>query len=203
MLNFVAGFVLSLIGSLPPGLISLTVSQTSIFRGLAAAMAVATGAAFAEFFQAWAAVLFADWFLGHPAAERGFQLAAVPVFVLIGLHLVFFAKPPKSSNQDIPASLARHFAKGLIISVFNLLAMPYWFVYCGWLRIEGWWEEGLFPTMVFAAGVSIGTVFALSLYAWLGQFVLLRSAVVAKHANRVIGLIFLGLGIKVLWGLMP
>ena len=95
MLNFVAGFVLSLIGSLPPGLISLTVSQTSILRGLAAAMAVATGAAFAEFFQAWAAVLFADWFLGNPSAERGFQLAAVPVFGLIGLHLVFFCKTTK------------------------------------------------------------------------------------------------------------
>ncbi|MFN0175297.1 MAG: LysE family translocator [Saprospiraceae bacterium] len=203
MLNFAAGFVLSLIGSLPPGLISLTVSQTSISRGLTAAMVVASGAAFAEFFQAWAAVLFTDWFLGHPAAERGFQWAAVPVFGLVGLHLVFFAKPPKSSDQNIPTLLPLQFAKGLIISVFNLLAMPYWFVYCGWLRVEGWWAEGHFPTILFAVGVSIGTVFALSIYAWLGQLVLKRSAAVAKQANRVVGLIFLGLGIKVLWGLMP
>jgi len=70
-----AGFALSLFGSLPPGLISLTLSQNSIARGLAAAMAVALGAAVAEFFQAWAAVLFTYWFLSHPMAERVFHWA--------------------------------------------------------------------------------------------------------------------------------
>ncbi len=202
MVNLVAGFVLSLIGSLPPGLISLTVSQTSISRGAAAALAVATGAAAAEFFQAWAAVVFTNWFIGHPSAERVFHWAAVPVFVLIGLYLVFFAKPPQLPNHAAPVSLHRPFAKGVVVSVFNLLAIPYWFVYCGWLRVEGWWQEGLLPTLLFASGVSIGTIFALSLYAWLGQCVLQRSATVAKQANLVIGLIFLGLGIKVFWGLM-
>lgn len=202
MLLLAAGFALSLFGSLPPGLISLTVSQTAIARGLAAAMAVAMGAAAAEFFQAWAAVLLTDWFLGHPAAEQGFQWAAVPVFLAFGIYLIFFAKAPSPPEQIASAPFRRQFAKGLAVSVFNLLAVPYWFVYCGWLRVEGWWQEGLFPTLSFALGVSIGTLFALALYAWLGQTIVRKSGAVAQYANGLIGLIFLGLGMKVLWGLV-
>jgi threonine/homoserine/homoserine lactone efflux protein len=201
MLLLIAGFVLSLFGSLPPGLISLSVSQTAIHRGISAAMALALGAAMAEFFQAWAAVLFADWFLSHPEAERGFHWAAVPVFLGIGLHLVFFAKPPQPPGPITAGSIRRQFFKGWILSVFNLLAIPYWFVYVGWMRVEGWWQEGLFSTLIFSFGVSLGTIFALGLYAWLGQLIVKRSMDVARYANRVIGLIFIGLGLKSLFGL--
>jgi threonine/homoserine/homoserine lactone efflux protein len=198
MLLLIAGFVLSLFGSLPPGLISLSVAQTSILRGKYAAMAVALGAAFAEFFQAWAAVVLTDWFLSHPAAERWFHWAALPVFLGIGIHLVFFAKPPKPPEQLSAGSFRRQFLKGLILSAFNLLAIPYWFVYCGWLRVEGWWQDGFLSTQIFSLGVSLGTVFALGLYIWLGQMLLNSSKDVARYANRVIGLIFLGLGLKII-----
>jgi len=202
MLLFAAGFALSLFGSLPPGLISLTVSQTSIARGFLSAMVLAAGAASAEFFQAWVAVLLTDWFLSHPGAERMFQWAAMPVFFILGIHLLFFAKPPRPFAPVIQSSLFRQFFKGVFVSIFNLLAIPYWFVYCNWLQVEGWWQTGLFSTLIFALGVSVGTLFALGWYAWLGQIILRRSSQVARYANTLIGLIFLGIGLKVLWGLI-
>mgnify|MGYP003382638353 CR=1 FL=1 len=79
MVLFAAGFVLSLFGSLPPGLISLSVAQTAIQKGVIAALFLAAGAAGAEFFQAWAAVALTDWFMSHPGAEQIFQWAAIPV----------------------------------------------------------------------------------------------------------------------------
>ncbi len=196
-----AGFILSLFGSVPPGLISLTVAQTSISRGFSSAIAVALGAAVAEFFQAWAAVLLTDWFLSHPAVERSFHWASAPVFFLLGIHLLFFAKPTRQVEASATGNLPKQFAKGLAVSVFNLLAIPYWFVYCGWLRVEGLWQEGLLSALVFSLGVSMGTVFALALYAWLGQVILRRFTEVARYANGFIGLIFIGLGLKALWGL--
>jgi threonine/homoserine/homoserine lactone efflux protein len=51
-----AGFVLSLLGSLPPGLINLSVAYIAIRRSFFAAMALGAGAAFAEYFQALIAV---------------------------------------------------------------------------------------------------------------------------------------------------
>lgn len=202
MVLLAAGFGLSLMGSLPPGLISLTVSQTAIHRSMGAAWSLAAGAAFAEFFQAWMAVVFTDWFLSHPVAERGFQWAAMPVFFILGIHLLFFAKQPSLKNPEVMSSLRNQFGKGLLLSVFNLLAIPYWFVYVGWLRVEGYWNDGTSNTLLFSLGVTLGTLAALGLYVWLGQVILKRSSSLARNANRFIGLIFLALGCKVLWGLM-
>jgi len=203
MLLFAAGIVLSLLGSLPPGLISLSVAQTAIHRGLVAAMLLATGAAGAEFFQAWAAVWLTDWFVSKPGVERVFQWAAVPVFLGLAVYLLFWAKPPKTEGHVAEVSLVRQIGKGILLSAFNLLAVPYWFVYVGSLRVSGWWEEeGLTSTLIFSAGVMVGTMIALGLYAWLGRIIVQRSATAARHANRFVGLIFLGLGLKLLYEIL-
>lgn len=203
MMVFAAGFGLSLFGSLPPGLISLSVAQTAIHRGMLAAMLLAAGAAGAEFFQAWVAVVLTDWFLSHPAVERWFQWAAIPVFFVLAAYLLFWSKPQQSRAFVAEVSPYKQVGKGIVLSAFNLLAIPYWFAYCGSLRVSGWWEEAdLSSTLIFSAGVTAGTLAALGLYAWLGQLILQHSSSMARHADRFVGLIFLGLGIKLLWGLL-
>lgn len=203
MVLFAAGFVLSLLGSLPPGLISLSVAQTAIRKSMTAAILLATGAAGAEFFQAWAAMLLADWFMSHPGAERIFRWAAIPVFWGLAAYLFFWARPPRARGNVAEVSLFRQLGKGVLLSAFNLLAIPYWFAYCSSLRASGVWkEEGLAFTLAFSSGVTVGTLAALGLYAWLGVLIVQRSASVAHYANRFVGLIFLGIGIKLLWGLL-
>ncbi|HRI58585.1 MAG TPA: LysE family transporter [Saprospiraceae bacterium] len=203
MVLLAAGFGLSLFGSLPPGLISLSVAQTAIQRGMVAALLLAAGAAGAEFFQAWAAVALTDWFLSHPAVERWFQWAAIPVFFTLAVYLLFWSKPHQSRALVAEVSPSKQVGKGILLSAFNLLAIPYWFVYCGSLRVSGWWEDvTLGSTLLFSAGVTLGTMAALGLYAWLGQLILQHSASMARHADRFVGLIFLGLGIKLLLGLL-
>jgi threonine/homoserine/homoserine lactone efflux protein len=203
MILFFAGIVLSLLGSLPPGLISLSVAQTAIQRGMLAAMLLAAGAAGAEFFQAWAAVELTDWFMSNRAVEQIFQWGSVPVFLGLGVYFLFFAKIPKTFGYAAGVSALRQLGKGVLLSAFNLLAIPYWFVYCGSLRVSGWWDgESLAATLIFSAGVTVGTMAALGLYAWLGKLIVQRSDVAARHANRFVGLIFLGLGLKLLYNLL-
>lgn len=196
MVVFIAGLALSLSGSLPPGLISLSVAQTAILRGFWSAIVLATGAAFAEFFQAWAAVIFSDWFMANPTAARVFQVLAIPVFLGLAFYLWFFAKAPRAPEEDLPVAPVRQFLRGVVISVFNLLAIPYWVAYTGWLRLNGWWQEGNIYTFLFSSGVVVGTMAALVLYAWLAREMTKRSDLVAKVVNRFVALIFLGLGLK-------
>lgn len=199
----IAGFVLSMIGSLPPGLISLSVARTAMERSFGAALLLAAGAAGAEFFQAWAAVELADWMLENPEVERVFQWAAVPVFWTLAVYLFFYAKPPEASEAVFAISPAVQVGRGALLSAFNLLAVPYWFAYCGWLKVNGWWEkEGLGYTLLFSAGVTLGALAALVLYAGLARLLVSRVQTAARHANRVIALIFFGLGGKVLWDLL-
>lgn len=198
MVLFAAGIVLSLIGSLPPGLISLAVARTSMMRGFLPAIVFAWGAAFAEFFQAVAAVVFAKWFLEHPVAAKIFQMIAIPIFLGIAVYLWFFAKAPKTPPNSKLIAPGKQFFSGVVISVFNLLAIPYWVAYAGWLQINGYWQDGWIYIILFAAGVTVGTMIALSLYAWLASELIRRSDEVAKYVNRLVALIFLGLGIKLI-----
>jgi threonine/homoserine/homoserine lactone efflux protein len=197
-----AGFILSLLGSLPPGMISLTVARTTMLHGVRAALVMAGGAALAEFFQAIAAVWLSDWFLQHPEVALGFRWVAALVFTFLGVYLLGFAKAPKMVEAPTNARTTwRQFLKGVAISAINLLAIPYWFVYCGWLKLEGWWLPGYYATSIFAAGVALGTFFSLALYVWLGMLIVQRFQAVAVHANRLVGAIFIGLAAKLFWEL--
>ena len=190
---------ISFLGSLPPGLISLSVARTALLQGFFASVVLAFGAASAEYAQALVAVKFADWFAANPHAERCFQWGALPVFGGLGIYLMFFARTPRAPDIEGQVNVFKQFANGVVISAFNLLAIPYWFVYVALLRVQGIWENG--GEWVFAAGVTLGTMMALLLYALLGQLVLKRSAAVAKIANRVVGLMFLALALQVAWKL--
>jgi threonine/homoserine/homoserine lactone efflux protein len=198
MVLLLAGLVLSLIGSLPPGLISLSVAQTAIARGFKPAVALGSGAAFAEFFQAWIAVEMAGWFLQHPSIERYFEWGAILVFGGLSIYLFFWSRPPvESTHVKANPAWFPMFFKGILLSVFNLLAIPYWFTYCGWLRLEGWWQgTGFWPVLAFGMGVVLGTWIVLILYARLGSEIIRRSDVLARKANRIVALIFFGLGLK-------
>lgn len=166
-------------------------------------MLLAAGAAGAEFFQAWAAVALTGWFLSNPGVERWFQWAAIPVFFTLAAYLLFWSKPYDSRALVADVSAVRQVGKGVLLSAFNLLAVPYWFAYCGTLRVSGVWKEvDLASTLIFSAGVTVGTVGALGLYAWLGRVIMQHSASMARHADRFVGLIFLGLGLKLLFGLL-
>jgi threonine/homoserine/homoserine lactone efflux protein len=203
MVLFLAGIFLSLMGSLPPGLISLSVAHTAITKGFRIACILAVGAAFAEFFQAWLAVVLSDWFVAHPGVEKIFLWTALPVFIGLGIYLFFFAPMPKAPTELDTNNWIGPFGKGILISVFNLLAIPYWFAYCGWLKINGWWtQEGGLSTFVFSFGVTVGTLIALFLYAKLGATIVQQSDSLAKQANRIVAVIFWLIALKTLYNLI-
>jgi small neutral amino acid transporter SnatA (MarC family) len=146
------------------------------------------------------AVRFADWFAANPQSERYFQWGALPVFAGLGFYLIFFAKPPRAPEMVDQVNVIKQFGQGVLVSAFNLLAIPYWFAYVALLRTQGHWQEG--GQWVFALGVTLGTMAALLLYALLGQWLLRRSDAVARIANRVVGLMFLALALQVALSLL-
>jgi threonine/homoserine/homoserine lactone efflux protein len=202
MTLLLAGFILSFLGSIPPGMISLAVAHTALMRGIIAALVFASGAATAEFFQAWIAVVLSDWFLNHLSFEHLLQWTMVMVFFGLAIYMFFFAKAPQNNTAVASISLSRQFIRGWGISIFNLMAIPYWFTYCSWLRVEGWWQNGPFSVLIFCLGITLGTMATLSVYAWLGITIVRRSHNITRYANRLIGLIFFGLSIKLLYGLI-
>ncbi|MEQ9165614.1 MAG: LysE family transporter [Fulvivirga sp.] len=90
------------------------------------------------------------------------------------------------------------FRKGLIISILNPLAIPFWIGITAYLKNQQWlqitsWSDKL----IYGAGVSIGTFTLLALLAYLGKSIKLKISSKGL-AQLVPAIIFLLLGLYAL-----
>ncbi len=168
----------------------MTVAETTIRRGLRAGLWLALGASVVELVQALVAILFTDWFIQYPKVEQIIQYGAIPVFIGLGLYFLF--KKPSAPKVDWGGS-ATEFFKGITISSLNLLAIPYWIFYAGYLGADGW-LKGHTEVGCFVLGVMVGSLLLLYLYARLSLKVLDRVGQVERWSNKLIGFIFLFFG---------
>lgn len=195
MIEFVAfplGMGMSFIGTLPPGVISMTVMDTAARKSLRDALIVAGAAAFVEFFQAIAAVLFGSYITKSTFISSVIHYSSAPLFLFIGIYILFSRHRPVSTHKHTGA--ATNIAKGIIVSAGNLLVIPFWILWSSYFAANGWIDYALSSVLLFSAGVTGGTFLALSLYAKLGLRIAARSERVAHWGRKVVGVVFLLFG---------
>lgn len=211
----VIGFVLSFIGSLPLGMINLTVAETSIQKGKQAAILVAIGAALIEFGQAFIAVKFTHLFTDSPIVDTVIHVVAIPIFLGLGIYYLLTKTitpstppvpliknertvvAPNSSLFAIKLKIIKHeesiklIGKGLLISSLNLLAIPYWLFYGIYLSSQGYLGTDGLNLFFFALGVGWGTFILLLGYIHLSKWIVCKWGNVQHYANQFIGIVFL------------
>jgi threonine/homoserine/homoserine lactone efflux protein len=199
-LLFLIAFALSFIGTLPPGLITLTITQTTISEGKSAGFRNALGAIIPEFIYTYVALIGIDFLLDHADIGHYIQWASVFIFLALGLWF-WFAKPPEISKVKVEANHRKFFLRGLTAGFFNFLIVPFWVVVVGWLRSNGYVIDGQPVFLGFSLAGAFGALLAFVLYIELGGMILRRFKTVAVYVNRIIGGLFLALFAYQLWEL--
>jgi len=189
-----AGLLLSFVGSMPPGMINLTVAKAAIDRGLRRALWIGLGAALVESLQAWLALQFAATLRAWEGWQVWFQVVAVVVLGSIGLFYLL-AKPQAPAAKAMRArQTLRDFGLGLWISSLNLLAFPYWVFYGTYLQGQDLLRKTPLELAAMSLGVGLGTFGLLWLYAQGGQALVNRLPTVLRWTHRAVGAVMLGLG---------
>ena len=101
--------------------------------------------------------------------------------------------PAKSKGRLRESFAASGFRRGLLISILNPLAIPFWIGVTAFLQYEGWIDLDNSNMYIYVAGISTGTfllLLSLSLLANLVAPYVQNSPLVKKLP----GLIFLALG---------
>lgn len=189
---FLIAFLFSFLGSIPPGSINLSVIQLSLENKLNAAFRFALAAALIEFPYAFIAVQFEDLLTSSPVVVHNFNLVAAAVMIALGIvNLWSLKKSPSKTMEKIRNS---GFRKGILISLLNPLAIPFWTGITAYLNTQGWIQLTTKDTVfVYILGISTGTFFLLALLALLGKK--LRPFLLKKNMVQLIpGIIFLLLG---------
>ncbi len=189
---FIIGLIFSFLGSIPPGTLNVCVLQLGIEKKIAAALRFALAVSIIEYPYTWIAVQFEYWITSSLVVTENFQLITAIVMTVLGVFMLWTARKPSTFSVRFNES---GFRRGMILSILNPMAIPFWVGITAYLKAQGWIDlstTGLLHTYVL--GTAVGAMLLLTLF----TFMAVRLAPYVQH-NRFIkiipGLTLLLLGI--------
>jgi threonine/homoserine/homoserine lactone efflux protein len=166
--NFVAAFIISFAGSIPPGTINLTVIQLGLEKRINIAWRFAFAASLVEYPYAWIAVKFENLIVSSPVITTNLKLISALVLIILGIINVWPSKSPgisKFSNSG--------YRRGILLGIFNPLAIPYWLFITVYLRGQNWIEISSGVHLhAYLLGVFAGAFLLLIVLAYLSKKVI-------------------------------
>ncbi len=164
---FFLGLVFSFVGSIPPGTLNITVLQLGLEGQVRIAMRFALAVAIIEYPYAWIGVQFQYLISQSPVILENFQLIAAIVMTLLGITNLLPSRPKRGLAQRFRES---GFRRGIVLSLLNPMAIPYWMGFTAYLKVQGWIDlstKGLLHSYVF--GTAVGCLALLSLLVFFAQ----------------------------------
>lgn len=193
---FFLGFVFSFIGSIPPGTLNITILQLGLERKINIAMRFALAVAIIEYPYAWIGVQFEYYISSSPVVLDNFQLITAVVMTTLGIANLRPSRTPTGLAKRFNDS---GFRRGIVLSILNPMAIPYWMAFTAYLKVQGWIDlstVGLLHSYVL--GTAVGTLALLSLLVFFAQRV--APYVQGSRWIKIIpGLILLSLGLYAWW----
>jgi threonine/homoserine/homoserine lactone efflux protein len=165
LLNFAIGFLASLVGVIPPGLLNMSAAKISIKQGRKIALLFSIGVAVTVCLQTLIALLLARYLDKHDEIVDILQEVGLGIFICITIYFLFIAK---DTRREIPKEMnhskTNRFFYGILLAALNLLPLPYWvylsvtFSSFGWFTFE---QPGIWAAVI-ASG--LGTFMMLTFY---------------------------------------
>jgi threonine/homoserine/homoserine lactone efflux protein len=189
---FFVGLIFSFVGSIPPGTLNILVLQLGLENKMKTALRFALAVAIIEYPYAWIAVVFEKWITSSPIVLQNFQLLGASVMTLIGILSLWSARKPSTFSIAFQES---GFRRGLLLSILNPQAIPFWIAVTAYLKIEGWIDLSTnWRIHSYVFGTSVGVMLLLTLLAVMSQKV--STTFQRNPIIRMLqGLILLALGI--------
>jgi threonine/homoserine/homoserine lactone efflux protein len=167
VMAFLMGALFSFLGSIPPGTLNLCVLQLGLERKFRPALRFALAVTIIEYPYAWIGVQFEYWITSSPAIIDNFQLITAIVMLIIGVLNIWSAVQPTSFAKSFADS---GFRRGLILSILNPMAIPFWIGITAYLKAQGWIHLSTTGKLhMYVLGTSVGVMILLLLFIFLAD----------------------------------
>lgn len=180
-----------------PGMLNMQAVATSVRVGKRRAYLFSAGLAATIGGQTILAVLFAEVLTGNPRVIPAIKEWAIPLFLV--LALVFFWKGYRA-REARKAEVVRPykggpFWRGVMMSMMNVLNIPFIFALAGFLVSEGYLSRAFIPRLIYVPGTALGAFLVFLLYARLAGWVSRNMALFTRNINFFIGGLFVLLAV--------
>lgn len=192
--TLIVAFIVSYVGSIPPGTINVSVMQLAILKRHRAAIFFALAASAVEFAYAGITVQFHIFLNNNEVVADYFRIITSIALIGLGLWNIFSKSTSTSVKVDTRITGRHGFFRGLILGVLNPMTIPFWLAITTYLENDELiYLEG-YGFWVYLIGLSTGTFSLLVTVDALGkQFTRIADNKFIVH--KVPGFLLLGLGI--------
>lgn len=189
---FFFGFLFSFLGSIPPGTLNLLVLQLGLEHKVKAALRFALAVSIVEYPYAWIAVEFEQVITSSPLVLENLQLWGAIIMTSIGIISLWTVRKPTAISIKLQDS---GFRRGIILSILNPQAIPFWIALTAYLKYQGWIDLSTgWRLHSYILGTSIGAMALLAILA-----ILAKKVATSFKDNRFIrmipGIVLLVLGL--------
>ena len=185
------------------GPIVFTVIKQSLNNGLKGGLAFITGIFLSDVFLVICCNFFTQFFKAMSNYDTQLGIAGSILLILVGVYFLFFKKVKVTDNGEqlvlfSRSDYAKMFFAGAIINLLNPGIIVFWFV----------WATAYISYTLNYRMVIFGTALLIAFSADIAKVVLadkIRKKLTPKNIhriNRINGLILIGFGIALLWGLI-
>jgi threonine/homoserine/homoserine lactone efflux protein len=197
LISFSVAFFFSFIGTIPPGSINLTVLQLGLHHKMNIAWRFALTVSIVEYPYAWLAIKFERYITASPMVVANFQLLAAIVMLVLGIFNLWTSQ---RTGKVIEKFHQSGFRKGLILSILNPLAIPFWIGVTAYLQsIKLIALSSTASLHAYLFGVSAGTLCLLILLAYLARRVVSQFRQQNAFSKLVPGATMIALGLYALY----
>lgn len=199
LVNFLIGFAVSFLGSIPPGSINLRIITIVIERNLRAAVLFALGASLAELIYSSIAIVFSAYLTQNPSIKYWITIFSIPVFAALGIQSWWMSRRFDAATTETTMAPARKFNSffvyGFFLGLINPLNVPFWLLWTTTLIARGAISRETNAMVFYVVGIVLGGFSLLYLISTISLRAQKRFNFNPKRANQLIGAILIGLAV--------
>jgi threonine/homoserine/homoserine lactone efflux protein len=182
------GFTSSFLGTLPLGMLNLTILQLALANRQRQAMAFSFGATLIEFIQIGITLLGMNVLLAIPQLSQAISIISIPILLYLGYKN--FKK--KQNTEGPPLTVKATFWQGIALGFANVVVYPFWLLWGNIFVQNGWLTPTPEAYFYFSLAAALGTLGAFLFFILLGKILWKRLSRVQKMIDKLIGYTFFG-----------
>jgi threonine/homoserine/homoserine lactone efflux protein len=190
--TFFIGWLVSFLGQLPLGTLSITSTQIAVQENFSNAWKYAIGVALVEIIYLRLTLSGVNWIVQHQTFFIVLGWLTVVVFLTLGVASILSAR--KQEEREKKALLLdndlHRFFLGLSMSALNPAQIPFWFIWSSYLLDNKVLHSDSSAFNIFTAGCGTGTISGLALYMYGGNWLITKMNTSNRTLNLVMGIIF-------------
>ena len=164
---FLVSFIISYLGSIPPGVANVSVVQMAIQNHKRAAIFFSLSASLVEFLYAGLTVKFQIFLKESTQLEDYFQIITIIALIVVGI----LSLRSKSKSSDVHgeemAKGRAGFKRGIVLGFLNPMTIPFWLMVTAYIQNHDLIPLDGMAYWFYLIGISSGTFLLLMTVLWL------------------------------------